>query len=81
MKKINKHIEAEQLDTLRTKLHKRLVLEEVEQSCRQGLDQIIDLSKMDPVVFDRLWIQPLLAAGASIDVAYACIAESCLQPN
>jgi hypothetical protein len=87
VKTINKNpnvvwLDTEQLDALREELHRRIALEELENSWRmEGLDRIIALFQMDPAAFHREWVQPLLAAGASVEVAYACIAESCFRPN
>jgi len=73
---------ADQMQTLRDELHQRLLCEDLENSWRlEAMDRVITLSQVDPVTFHLLWIEPLLAAGASYEVAIACIAASHLQPN
>lgn len=72
----------EQLQELRTELHKRISNEEHEPSQRlEGLNRLINLSQMEPLTFHRQWIVPLLDAGATLEVATACIVQSYLQPN
>jgi hypothetical protein len=72
----------EQMGRLREELHKRLVREDLEYSWRlEAMDRIITLSQVDPTSFHRLWIEPLLVAGASLDVAISCITDSHFQPN
>jgi len=72
----------EQMEKLREELHKRILREELEYSwLLEAMDRIITLSQVDPTTFHRLWIDPLLVAGASLDVAIACIADSHFQPN
>jgi len=72
----------ERLEKLREELRKRISREELEYSWRlEALDRIITFSQVDPTNFHRLWIKPLLAAGASLEVAIACIADSHFQPN
>jgi hypothetical protein len=86
MKKINKYKEVafsnELLEELRKELRDRISLEELECALRfEALVSIFSVSQADPVTFDRFWIQPLLAAGLSREVAIACITDSCLRPN
>ena len=72
----------ERLEKLREELRKRISREELEYSWRlEALDRIITFLQVDPKNFHRLWIKPLLAAGASLEVAIACIADSHFQPN
>jgi len=73
---------AEQIKTLRKKLHDRIDHEEGESSWRlEALDRLIVLLQMEPTAFHRLWVQPLLAAGATMEVAIACITASYFLPN
>jgi hypothetical protein len=73
---------AEQIEKLREKLHHRISREEVESSWRlEALDRLIVLLQMEPTAFHRLWVQPLLAAGATMEVAIACITASYFLPN
>jgi hypothetical protein len=72
----------EQIDRLRKKLHDRIAHEELESSWRlEALDRLIVLLQMEPTDFHCLWVQPLLAAGATMDVAIACITASYFLPN
>lgn len=71
-----------QIEKLREKLHERISREEFEYSWRlEALNRIISVLQVDPVTFHRLWIQPLLAAGISLDIAIACVAQSIFLPN
>jgi hypothetical protein len=73
---------AEQIERLRKKLHDRIAREELESSWRlEALDRLIVLLQMEPTAFHRLWVQPLLAAGATTEVAIACITASYFLPN
>jgi hypothetical protein len=73
---------AEQIERLREKLHRRISLEELESSGRSGaLDCIINLLDIERATFHRLWIVPLLDAGLSLEAATACIVQSYVQPN
>jgi len=73
---------AEQIKKLREKLHDRIAHEELESSWRlEALDRLITLLQMEPTAFHRLWVQPLLAAGATMEVAIACITASYFLPN
>jgi len=72
----------DQMQKLREELHQRLLCEDLENAWRlEAMDRVITLSQVDPVTFHLLWIEPLLAAGASYEVAIACVAASHLQPN
>lgn len=45
------------------------------------LDRILANAERDPATFRRFWIQPLLAAGLSIEVAVARVVDSYFRPN
>jgi hypothetical protein len=47
----------------------------------EAFERMVTVLQVDPVSFHQRWIQPLLEAGATIDIAVACIAQSYLQPN
>lgn len=71
-----------EIGTLREKLRSTIPDEQLEHSWRlEALDRLITLFQMDPADFHMLWIEPLLDAGASLEVAYDCIVGSYLQPN
>jgi hypothetical protein len=73
---------AEQIEKVREKLHARAAYAELESSWRlEALDRLIVLLQMKPKDFHRLWVQPLLAAGATMEVAVACIMASYFLPN
>jgi hypothetical protein len=73
---------AEQIEKLRKKLRDRIAHEELESSWRlEALDRLIVLLQMEPTAFHRLWVRPLLAAGATMEVAVACITASYFLPN
>ena len=72
----------EQVERLRKKLHDRITFEELESSWRlEALDRLICLLQMEPEAFHRLWVEPLLRAGATKEVAIACITASYFLPN
>ena len=66
----------QQMEYLREELRRRISQTELET-----LEDILKLSQVDPVTFDRLWIQPLLGEGLSFEEIMAQIVESCLWPN
>lgn len=73
---------AEQIKQLREELHRRISIEDVESSRRlEASDHIVNLLKIEPAAFHRLWILPLLDAGLSLEAATACIVQSYIQPN
>jgi hypothetical protein len=72
----------ERLERARRELHKRIMSEEIESSLRrEAVDGLIALLKIDRERLRMLWIQPLLNAGATVDMALACIAQSEFRPN
>jgi hypothetical protein len=73
---------AEQLEKAREELRARTMYEELESTLRlEVVDGLMTRLKIDHETFRRLWIEPLLAVGATFDEALACIAESHIQPN
>lgn len=73
---------APQIEKLREELHRRIAHEELESLWRlEALDHIFNDLQMEPATFQRLWIQPLLDAGLSLEVAIAGITQSHFQPN
>ena len=72
----------ENMEKLREKLREKIAREEFEYSWRlEALNRIISVLQVEPATFHRLWIQPLLAAGVSLEVAIACVAQSIFLPN
>jgi hypothetical protein len=47
----------------------------------EALDRILVKAQVDPATFRQFWIQPLLAAGLSFEVAVARVVDSYFQPN
>lgn len=47
----------------------------------EALDRILVKAKVDPATFRQFWIQPLLAAGLSFEVAVARVVDSYFRPN
>jgi hypothetical protein len=45
------------------------------------LDRIFTVSQTNPKAFHRLWIEPLLAAGLSLEAALGHIIVSYFKPN
>jgi len=73
---------SEQLEKAHEKHRRRLMREQLECALRlEAPDRLMTDLKIDPEEFRRLWIQPLLAAGTTLTVALACIAQSHFQPN
>jgi hypothetical protein len=63
-------------------LRRRISLEELEEALRlEAIDALLTTLQVDAQTLHRLWIQPLMAAGATMDVALTTIARSCFQPN
>lgn len=72
---------AEQVEKAREELRNRITDEELECARHEAVNGLRIHLKVDPESFRRLWIRPLIEAGATMDVALACIAQSCFQPN
>lgn len=71
----------ERLEKARRELHKRIMDEELRSVRREAVDGLMALLAVDRENFRTLWIQPLVTAGATLDMALACIAQSEFQPN
>lgn len=71
-----------QMEQLRKELREAISREELGQAWQlEALDRIITVSQTDPRAFHRLWIQPLLAEGLSLEAAITHIVASYFQPN
>ncbi len=56
--------------------------EELESTLRlRAVSHLIQALNVDLEGFRRFWVLPLLEAGASLEIALACIAQSRFQPN
>ena len=72
----------QQMEELRKELRERISQKELEDSWQlEALDHILEITHVDPSTFRRFWIQPLLAAGLSFEVAVARVVDSYFQPN
>ena len=72
----------EQMEKLRGELRKRIIREELESTLRlTAVGHLIRALNVDLADFRRFWVQPLLEAGASLEIALACIAQSRFQSN
>jgi hypothetical protein len=75
-------LSSKQLKQLRKQLRESLSGEELGHAWQlEALDRIFMVSQLDPAAFHRIWIQPLLAAGLSLEEAIAHIVASYFQPN
>jgi hypothetical protein len=75
-------LSSKQMEQLRKELCERISQEELGQAWQlEALDRIFTVSQTDPAAFHRIWIQPLLAAGLSLEAAIAHIVASYFQPN
>jgi hypothetical protein len=73
---------AEEMEKARKELQKRIMDEEVECALRREAENgLSKLLRIDRETLHKLWIQPLMTAGATLDEALGCIAESEFQPN
>jgi hypothetical protein len=70
------------MDKLREELYRRIAREELDSTLRlEAVDQLLTALDVDCASFRTFWVLPLLAAGASLQTALACIAQSQFQPN
>jgi hypothetical protein len=75
-------LSSRQMKQLRKQLRERLSREELGHAWQlEALDRIFMVSQLDPAAFHRIWIQPLLAAGLSLEEAIAHIVASYFEPN
>lgn len=72
---------AEQSVKAQEELRERIMDDELECVRREAVNGLRIHLKVDAGSFRRLWIRPLMQAGATLDVALQCIAQSCFQPN
>jgi hypothetical protein len=47
----------------------------------EALDHLFAETQAQPEVFDRLWLQPLVSAGLTLEDALALVIESHFRPN
>jgi|SoimicMinimDraft_17_1059745.scaffolds.fasta_scaffold340876_1 hypothetical protein len=72
----------EQMERLRRELRRGIMREELESTLRlRAVSHLIQALNVDLEGFRRFWVLPLLEAGASLEIALACIAQSRFQPN
>jgi hypothetical protein len=72
----------EQLEEIGNELRGRRSSGEVAPAWQlEVLDYLFRVSQLDPATFHETWIQPLLAAGLSLDAAITLIADSHFRLN
>jgi hypothetical protein len=65
------------MEKLRQELRNNLIREELDSTLRlTTVGHLIRALNVDLAGFRRFWVQPLLEAGASLEIALACIAQS-----
>jgi hypothetical protein len=75
-------LSSKQMEQLRKELREAITREELGQAWQlAALGRIITISQTNPRAFHRLWIQPLLAEGLSLEAAITHIVASYFQPN
>jgi len=75
-------LSSKQLEQLRKELREHISREQVGHTWQlEALDRIFMVSQLNPAAFYRVWIQPLLAAGLSLEEAIAHIVASYFLPN
>ena len=75
-------LSAKEMEQLRKELRERISREELDQAWQlEALDRIFTVSQANPQAIHRIWIQPLLAAGLSLEAAITHIVASYFQPN
>jgi hypothetical protein len=75
-------LSSKQMEQLRKELREAITREELGQAWQlEALGRIITISQTNPRAFHRLWIQPLLAEGLSLEAAITHIVASYFQPN
>ena len=75
-------LSSKQMGQLRKELRVRISREKLGHALQlEALDRIFTVSQTNPTAFHRIWIQPLLAAGLSLEAAIGHIFASYFQPN
>jgi hypothetical protein len=70
------------IDSWPDEQRKKMSIDELEDALRlEAMDVLLTALQVDAETLYRLWIRPLMAAGATMDVALVSIARSCFQPN
>jgi len=60
----------------------RLTREDLERSWQlEALDHLFSEAEDQPEQFRRLWLQPLISAGLSVESAITLVVESRFRPN
>jgi hypothetical protein len=75
-------LSSKHMEQLRKELRVRISREDLGHARQlEALDCIFTVSQTNAKVFNRLWIEPLLAAGLSLEAAIGHIFASYFQPN
>ncbi|HKW31365.1 MAG TPA: hypothetical protein VJN92_00055 [Candidatus Acidoferrum sp.] len=73
---------SKQMEQLRKELRGRISREDLGHPWQlEALDRIFMVSQKNPIAFHRIWIQPLLDVGLSLEAAISHIVASYLEPN
>lgn len=68
--------------TLVEEFRERLTREDLERRWQlEALDHLFSETENQPEQFRRLWLQPLVSAGLSVESAIALVVESRFRPN
>lgn len=68
--------------TFAEEFRERLTREDLERRWQlEALDHLFSETESQPEQFHRLWLQPLVTAGLSIESAIALVVESRFRPN
>lgn len=73
---------AKKSKTFVEEFRERLTREDLERRWKlEALDHLFGEAEDQPEKFHRLWLQPLISAGLSVDSAIALVVESRFRPN
>jgi hypothetical protein len=75
-------LSSKQMEQLRKELREHISREQLGHTSQlEALDRIFIISRMNPTAFHLVWIEPLLAAGLSLEAAIGHIIVSYFRPN
>ena len=71
-----------QMEKLRQQLRERISHQELDsQWWSDMINRLLPLLQIEPVAFHQVWIEPLLEAGATLEVAVTSIVAAYILPN
>lgn len=69
-------------NTIAEEVHGRLTREDLERSWKlEALDCLLTESEQHPEKFHKEWVRPLMAAGLTLESAFALLIEGRFLPN